>query len=70
MSSLQTIAQAQSLNAQTFELPNGMKVIYVPDRRLPIVTHMLWYRVGSADEEPGKSGLAHFFEHLDRKSVV
>ena len=63
MSSLQTIAQAQSLNAQTFELPNGMKVIYVPDRRLPIVTHMLWYRVGSADEEPGKSG-------LDRKSVV
>lgn len=41
-----------------------MKVIYVPDRRLPIVTHMLWYRVGSADEEPGKSGLAHFFEHL------
>mgnify|MGYP002717954750 FL=1 len=64
MSSLQTIAQAQSLNAQTFELPNGMKVIYVPDRRLPIVTHMLWYRVGSADEEPGKSGLAHFFEHL------
>ena len=64
MSSLQTIAQAQSLNAQTFELPNGMKVIYVPNRRLPIVTHMLWYRVGSADEEPGKSGLAHFFEHL------
>lgn len=64
MSSLQTIAQAQALNAQTFELANGMKVIYVPDRRLPIVTHMLWYRVGSADEEPGKSGLAHFFEHL------
>lgn len=64
MSSLQTIAQAQSLNAQTFELANGMKVIYLPDRRLPIVTHMLWYRVGSADEEPGKSGLAHFFEHL------
>ena len=64
MSSLQTIAQAQSLNAQTFELANGMKVIYLPDRRLPIITHMLWYRVGSADEEPGKSGLAHFFEHL------
>lgn len=64
MASLQTNAKAQSLNAQTFELANGMKVIYVPDRRLPIVTHMLWYRVGSADEEPGKSGLAHFFEHL------
>lgn len=64
MASVQTNAKAQSLNAQTFELANGMKVIYVPDRRLPIVTHMLWYRVGSADEEPGKSGLAHFFEHL------
>ena len=30
-----------------------------------MVTHMLWYRVGLADEAPGKSGLAHFFEHLD-----
>ncbi len=70
MSSLQTIAQAQSLNAQTFELANGMKVIYLPDRRLPIVTHMLWYRVGSADEEPGKSGLAHFFEHLMFKGTL
>ncbi|MFN5715962.1 MAG: hypothetical protein ACK463_15570 [Bradyrhizobium sp.] len=42
MSSLQTIAQAQSLNAQTFELPNGMKVIYVPDRRLPIGSSKVW----------------------------
>src|SRR5690606_11732351 len=35
-----------------------------PDRRAPVVTHMLWVKVGSADEEPGKSGIAHFLEHL------
>lgn len=49
---------------QQFQLHNGMEVIVVPDNRSPIVTHMVWYRVGSADEEPGKSGLAHFLEHL------
>ena len=36
----------------------------IPDHRAPIVTHMVWYKVGSADEPPGKSGIAHFFEHL------
>lgn len=64
MGGSQTLVQARTLHSQTFQLANGMTIIYVPDRRLPIVTHMLWYRVGSADEEPGKSGLAHFFEHL------
>jgi zinc protease len=38
--------------------------VVIPDRRAPIVTHMIWYRVGAADEEAGKSGLAHFLEHL------
>jgi len=45
-------------------LANGLEVIAIPDHRIPVVTHMLWYRVGSADEVPGKSGLAHFLEHL------
>ena len=36
----------------------------IPDRRAPVVTHMVWYKVGAADETPGKSGLAHFLEHL------
>ncbi|EEA92577.1 pitrilysin family protein [Pseudovibrio sp. JE062] len=45
-------------------LDNGLQVVVIPDRRAPIVTHMVWYRVGAADEEPGKSGLAHFLEHL------
>jgi zinc protease len=47
-----------------FTLANGMEVIVIPDHRTPVVTHMVWYRVGSADETPGKSGLAHFLEHL------
>jgi zinc protease len=45
-------------------LDNGMQVIVVTDRRAPVVTHHVWYKVGSADSPPGKSGLAHFLEHL------
>ena len=47
-----------------FTLPNGLELVVIPDRRTPVVTHMIWYKVGSADETPGKSGLAHFLEHL------
>src|SRR5262245_47999890 len=47
-----------------FTLANGLEVVVIPDHRAPVVTHMVWYRVGSADETPGKSGLAHFLEHL------
>jgi zinc protease len=48
----------------SFTLPNGLEVVVIPDHRTPVVTHMLWYRVGAADETLGKSGLAHFLEHL------
>src|SRR5262245_3583798 len=47
-----------------FKLANGLEVVVIPDHRTPVVTHMVWYRVGAADETPGKSGLAHFLEHL------
>ncbi|HVT54847.1 MAG TPA: pitrilysin family protein [Xanthobacteraceae bacterium] len=46
-----------------FTLQNGMDCIVIPDHRAPVVTQMVWYRVGSADEEQGRSGLAHFLEH-------
>jgi zinc protease len=46
------------------KLDNGMTVIVIPDHRAPVVTHMVWYRNGSADDPPGKSGIAHFLEHL------
>jgi zinc protease len=45
-------------------LANGLEVVVIPDHRVPVVTQMVWYRVGSADEPPGKSGIAHFLEHL------
>jgi zinc protease len=47
-----------------FTLGNGLEVVVVPDHRTPVVTHMVWYKVGSADEPVGKSGIAHFLEHL------
>lgn len=47
-----------------FKLANGLEVVVIPDHRTPVVTHMMWYKVGAADEEPGRSGLAHFLEHL------
>jgi len=48
----------------SFNLENGMQVVVIEDHRAPVVTHMVWYRVGSADEQAGKSGIAHFLEHL------
>lgn len=48
----------------TFTLANGMQAVVIEDHRAPVVTHMVWYRAGSADEKPGQSGVAHFLEHL------
>jgi zinc protease len=57
-------AQAKTFNAETFTLNNGLRVIVIPNHRAPVVTHMIWYQFGAADEKPGKSGIAHFLEHL------
>ncbi|ABA05798.1 peptidase M16 [Nitrobacter winogradskyi Nb-255] len=54
----------------TFTLANGLAVVVIPDHRTPVVTQMIWYKVGSADETPGKSGLAHFLEHLMFKGTA
>ncbi|WP_375458352.1 M16 family metallopeptidase [uncultured Enterovirga sp.] len=48
----------------THRLENGLDIVVIPDRRVPVVTHMLWYRNGSADDPLGQSGIAHFLEHL------
>ena len=48
----------------SFQLENGLDVVVIEDHRAPVVTHMVWYRVGSADELAGRSGIAHFLEHL------
>ncbi len=55
--------------AAEFTLSNGMQVVVIPDHRAPVVTHMVWYRVGAADELRGTSGIAHFLEHLMFKST-
>lgn len=47
-----------------YQLENGLELVVIPDRRAPIVTHMVWYEVGAADDPPGQSGIAHFLEHL------
>jgi zinc protease len=57
-------------NAEAFTLPNGMQVVVIPDHRAPVVTHMVWYKVGSADETAGQSGIAHFLEHLMFKGTA
>ncbi len=57
-------ARALDLKAKEYELRNGLKLVVIPDHRAPVVTHMVWYRVGAADEPAGKSGLTHFLEHL------
>ena len=57
-------ARAASSSVSNFKLKNGMEVVVIPDHRAPVVTHMVWYRVGSADEKRGVSGIAHFLEHL------
>ena len=53
-----------------FILGNGLELVVIPDNRAPVVTHMIWYKVGAADETPGKSGLAHFLEHLMFKGTA
>ncbi|SPJ23375.1 M16 family metallopeptidase [Palleronia abyssalis] len=59
-----TTLTAQAAEVSSFTLDNGLEVVVLEDHRAPVVVHMVWYRVGSADEEPGVSGVAHYLEHL------
>ncbi|GLK78747.1 putative zinc protease y4wA [Methylopila turkensis] len=63
-------ARAAGPQVSTFTLDNGLEVVVIPDRRAPVVTHMVWYKVGSADEPRGVSGIAHFLEHLMFKGTA
>lgn len=64
-----TAAQGATDQVTDFTLDNGMQVVVVEDHRAPVVVHMVWYRAGAADEEPGVSGIAHFLEHLMFKAT-
>jgi zinc protease len=59
-----TPARAQVFNPETFTLANGLQVVVISNHRSPIVTQMVWYKTGAADEVWGRSGIAHFLEHL------
>ena len=52
------------------KLDNGLEIVVIPDHRAPVITHMVWYRNGSADDPVGKSGIAHFLEHLMFKGTT
>jgi len=56
--------------ATSFTLSNGLQLVVIPDHSLPVVTHMVFYRAGSADDPPGQSGIAHYLEHLMFKGTV
>lgn len=62
-------AQAAVFNAVSKTLSNGMQIVVVENHRAPVVTHMLWLKVGAADESEGQSGLAHYLEHLVFKAT-
>jgi zinc protease len=57
-------ALALDIDVKSFTLKNGLQVVVIPDHRAPVVTHMVWYKVGAADEPLGQAGIAHFLEHL------
>ena len=64
---LEALAEGKTTD---FMLDNGMQVVVIEDHRAPVVVHMVWYKVGSADEPSGKSGIAHFLEHLMFKKTA
>ena len=55
---------AQTPKVESFTLENGMEVVVVENHRVPAVSHIVWFRAGAADDPPGKSGLAHYHEHM------
>ena len=64
LSALCLALPARAAQVSDFTLDNGLQVVVIEDHRAPVAVHMLWYRVGAADEPAGKSGIAHFLEHL------
>ncbi len=60
----QPLSSQIQIPVEKFKLKNGMTVILHEDRTIPTFTYHQWFRVGSANEQPGRTGLAHFFEHL------
>ncbi|SFJ51041.1 zinc protease [Celeribacter neptunius] len=58
------VTAALAAEVSHYQLDNGMEVVVLEDHRAPVVAHTVWYKIGAADEPAGKSGIAHFLEHL------
>jgi len=61
---------AQALGVKEYVLDNGLKVLIVEDHKAPTATFQVWYRVGSRDENVGKTGLSHLLEHMMFKGTA
>ena len=57
---------AQAISSEVFEkvLDNGLKILVIEEHKSPAATFQVWYRVGSRNEAPGKTGVSHFLEHM------
>ena len=55
------------LEIQRHRLENGLEIVLQPDHSLPLIAVNIWYHVGSKNERPSRTGLAHLFEHMQRK---
>ena len=64
MSGLSTTQAQQKIKYVEYDLPNGLHVILHEDHSTPIVAVSVMYHVGSKNEDPSRTGFAHFFEHL------
>jgi zinc protease len=64
MTMLGALTPVDATQVQEFVLDNGLKILLLEDHKSPAVTFQVWYRVGARDEKDGKSGLAHFLEHM------
>src|ERR1700680_5276220 len=62
--SLASAETPPSIPYEKYRLANGLEVILSQDRTLPLVAVDIWYHVGAANEEPGRTGFAHLFEHM------
>jgi len=64
ISTAELSTQTAKIDFEEFDLANGLHVILHKDNTNPIVSVDIWYHVGAKDEDPGRTGFAHLFEHM------
>jgi zinc protease len=64
VSFVETVPFGKALGIDRYALDNGLQILLLTDKSAPVIAYHTWFRVGSRHEKPGKTGLAHLFEHL------